>query len=102
MGGNCSFCLSESAFQRSVFTQAASGERTAPLGRLNAVDESKHFQRKTVADKEGDDLAFLKSKGMIVTEKPDLEAFRKATVPVYEAMANVVPPALVKKIQESK
>lgn len=67
-----------------------------------SVDESKHFQRKTVADKEGDDLAFLKSKGMIVTEKPDLEAFRKATVPVYEAMANVVPPALVKKIQESK
>ena len=67
-----------------------------------SVDESKHFQRKTVADKEGDDLAFLKSKGMIVTEKPDVEAFRKATVPVYEAMANVVPPTLVKKIQDTK
>jgi tripartite ATP-independent transporter DctP family solute receptor len=67
-----------------------------------SVDESKQFQRKTVADKETDDLAFLKSKGMIVTEKPDVEAFRKATTTVYEAMADVVPPALVKKIKDTK
>src|SRR4030066_2138254 len=67
-----------------------------------SVDESKRLQRKTVADKEGDDLAFLKSKGMIVTEKPDVEAFRKATVPVYEATAHGAPPALVKKIKDTK
>lgn len=67
-----------------------------------SLDESKQFQRKTVADKETDDLAFLKSKGMIVTEKPDVEAFRKATTTVYEAMADVVPPALVKKIKDTK
>ncbi len=67
-----------------------------------SVDESKHLQRKTVADKEKDDLAFLKSKGMIVTEKPDVAAFRKATLPVYEAMSNVVPTALVGKIQDVK
>jgi TRAP-type C4-dicarboxylate transport system substrate-binding protein len=67
-----------------------------------SLDESKQFQRKTVADKEKDDLAFLKSKGMIVTEKPDVAAFRKATLPVYEAMSNVVPPALVGRIQDVK
>lgn len=67
-----------------------------------SVDESREFQRKTVTDKEADDLNFLKSKGMIVTEKPDLEAFRKSTTTVYEAMADVVPPALVKKITDTK
>ena len=67
-----------------------------------SVNESRDFQRKTVADKEKDDLAFLKSKGMSVTEKPDVAAFRKATSPVYEAMSNVVPPALVSKIQDVK
>jgi TRAP-type C4-dicarboxylate transport system substrate-binding protein len=55
-----------------------------------------------VTDKEADDLAFLKSKGMMVTEKPDREAFQKATESVYEAMANVVPPALVKIIRDTK
>ncbi len=67
-----------------------------------SVDESAHFQRKTVADKEADDLAFLKSKGMAVIEKPDGEAFRKATVPVYDAMADVVPAALVSKVRATK
>jgi tripartite ATP-independent transporter DctP family solute receptor len=67
-----------------------------------SMEEARAFQRKTVADKEADDLAFLKSKGMTVTEKPDAEAFRKATLPVYESMANVVPPALVKKVRDTK
>jgi hypothetical protein len=39
---------------------------------------------------------------MVVTEKPDAEAFRKATATVYEAMASVVPPALVTKFREAK
>jgi tripartite ATP-independent transporter DctP family solute receptor len=67
-----------------------------------SMEEARAFQRKTVADKEADDLAFLKSKGMTVTGKPDAEAFRKATLPVYEAMANVVPPALVNKVRDTK
>jgi len=67
-----------------------------------SVDESKQFQRKAVTDKEADDLAFLKSKGMMVVEKPDQEAFQKATGSVYEAMANVVPPALVKMVRDTK
>jgi tripartite ATP-independent transporter DctP family solute receptor len=67
-----------------------------------SMEEARAFQRKTVADKEADDLAFLKSKGMTVTEKPNAEAFRKATLPVFDAMANVVPPALVKKVRDTK
>jgi TRAP-type C4-dicarboxylate transport system substrate-binding protein len=66
------------------------------------VDESKQFQRKTVTDKEADDLAFLKSKGMMVVEKPDAQAFQKATAPVYDSMANVIPPALVKMVRDTK
>jgi len=67
-----------------------------------SMEEARAFQRKTVADKEADDLAFLKSKGMTVTQKPDREAFRRATLPVYDAMASVVPPALVNKIRDTK
>jgi tripartite ATP-independent transporter DctP family solute receptor len=67
-----------------------------------SVNEAAQFQRKTVADKEAEDLAFLKSKGMAVIEKPDVLAFLKATQPVYSAMADVVPPAMVAKIQEVK
>jgi tripartite ATP-independent transporter DctP family solute receptor len=67
-----------------------------------SVNEAAHFQRKAVADKEADDLVFLKSKGMAVVEKPDVEAFRKATQPVYAAMADVVPPAMVSKVQDVK
>ena len=65
-----------------------------------SMEEARQFQRKTVMDKEADDLAFLKSKGMVVTEKPDAEAFRKATAVVYESMARIVPPALVKKVRD--
>jgi hypothetical protein len=39
---------------------------------------------------------------MAVVEKPDVEAFRKATQPVYAAMADVVPPAMVSKVQDVK
>jgi tripartite ATP-independent transporter DctP family solute receptor len=67
-----------------------------------SVNAAAQFQRKAVADKEADDLAFLKSKGMAVVEKPDAEAFRKATQPVYAAMADVVPPAMVDKVREVK
>ena len=67
-----------------------------------SMEEARQFQRKTVMDKEADDLAFLKSKGMVVTEKPDAEAFRKATAVVYESMASIVPPALVKKFRDAK
>jgi len=67
-----------------------------------SMEEARQFQRKTVMDKEADDLAFLKSKGMVVTEKPDAEAFLKATAVVYESMASIVPPALVKKFRDAK
>jgi tripartite ATP-independent transporter DctP family solute receptor len=67
-----------------------------------SVNEAAQSQRKAVADKEADDLAFLKSKGMAVVEKPNAEAFRKATQPVYAAMADVVPPAMVAKVQDVK
>jgi TRAP-type C4-dicarboxylate transport system substrate-binding protein len=67
-----------------------------------SVNQAAQSQRKAVADKEADDLAFLKSKGMAVVEKPNVEAFRKATQPVYAAMADVVPPAMVAKVQEVK
>src|SRR6266571_6562879 len=39
-GGNDSRSWSVSAFQRESLTQATSGERSAPLGRMNPVDES--------------------------------------------------------------
>jgi nitrogen regulatory protein P-II 1 len=42
------------------------GEQKSVLER--SMEEARAFQRKTVADKEADDLAFLKSKGMTVTE----------------------------------
>jgi TRAP-type C4-dicarboxylate transport system substrate-binding protein len=67
-----------------------------------SVNQAAQSQRKAVADKEADDLVFLKSKGMAVVDKPDVEAFRKATQPVYAAMADVVPPAMVAKVQEVK
>lgn len=67
-----------------------------------SVKEAAQLQRKAVADKEAEDLAFLKSKGMVVVEKPDVEAFRKATASVYQAMADVVPPALVTKVRAIK
>jgi TRAP-type C4-dicarboxylate transport system substrate-binding protein len=67
-----------------------------------SVNEAAQSQRKAVADKEADDLTFLKSKGMVVVEKPNAEAFRKATQPVYAAMADVVPPAMVAKVQDVK
>lgn len=67
-----------------------------------SVKEAAQLQRKAVADKEAEDLAFLKSKGMVVVEKPDVEAFRKATASVYQAMADVVPPALVNKVRAIK
>lgn len=67
-----------------------------------SVLEAAQRQRKAVADKEAEDLAFLKSKGMAVVEKPDTEAFQKATASVYQAMADVVPPALVNKVREVK
>lgn len=67
-----------------------------------SVLEAAQLQRKAVADKEAEDLAFLKSKGMAVVEKPDVEAFQKATASVYQAMADVVPTALVNKVREIK
>jgi TRAP-type transport system periplasmic protein len=67
-----------------------------------SVKEAAQMQRKAVADKEAEDLAFLKSKGMVVVEKPNVEAFRKATASVCQAMADVVPPALVNKAREIK
>jgi TRAP-type transport system periplasmic protein len=67
-----------------------------------AVAEGTDYERKVVADGEQADLAFLKSKGMSVIEKPDVEAFTKAVQPVYEAMASVVPSALVQKIRAAK
>jgi tripartite ATP-independent transporter DctP family solute receptor len=66
------------------------------------VNEATQYQRKTVAEKEADDLAFMKSKGIAVVEKPNVEAFRKAMSPVYSAMADLVPPAMVTKIREIK
>jgi TRAP-type transport system periplasmic protein len=41
--------------------------------------------RKMVVDNESDDVALLKSKGMVFTE-PDLQAFREATKDVYKKM----------------
>lgn len=67
-----------------------------------SLREATQLQRKAVADKEAEDLAFLKSKGMVVVEKPDVAAFQKATMSVYQAMADVVPPALVNKVREIK
>ncbi len=41
MGGNLRRCSGVNTSQRSCFIQAASGERLAPLGNLNTVDELK-------------------------------------------------------------
>jgi len=41
--------------------------------------------RNFIRDNEAKQLAELKAAGMQVEEKPDLEAFRKATAPVIES-----------------
>jgi tripartite ATP-independent transporter DctP family solute receptor len=55
-------------------------------------------ERDFVAGKEADDLAFIKSQGMIVT-MPDLEKFRQASKPVVDIMAEKVGWDIIKLIQ---
>jgi TRAP-type transport system periplasmic protein len=65
-------------------------------GRL-ATEHTREWTRK---DNETS-LQFLKEHGMEVNEV-DREAFREATEPLYEQLANVFPPELVQRIRETR
>jgi TRAP-type C4-dicarboxylate transport system substrate-binding protein len=54
-----------------------------------AAMEAAKAERQFLVDNEADDLAFLKSNGMIVTI-PDVEKFREASKPVVSIMAEKV------------
>ncbi len=49
-----------------------------------AAKEARDYVRKWDNDNEAKQLAFIKSKGMIVEEHPDLASFREAVKPVYK------------------
>jgi TRAP-type C4-dicarboxylate transport system substrate-binding protein len=56
--------------------------------------------RKFIRDNEAKQLAELKAAGMLVEEKPDLAAFRKATAPVIESASGDTK-KLVEEIQQA-
>ena len=52
---------------------------------LDAAQEAAEYERAWVAEQEADQLATIKSHGVEVVEEPDLQSFRDAVQPVYDA-----------------
>ena len=52
---------------------------------VEAAQEAAEYERAWVADQEADQLETIKSNGVEVVEKPDVDSFREAVQPVYEA-----------------
>lgn len=68
---------------------------------VQAAVESRDYQRKWVQDKEKEGIAFLKEKGIVVTE-PDRAAFESATKDVANVLVDVVGKDLVERIKAVK
>jgi len=66
-----------------------------------AAIEARDYQRKWVQDKEKEGIAFLKDKGVVVTE-PDKAAFQAATKDVANVLIDVVGKDLVARIRDTK
>lgn len=67
----------------------------------DSAAEAISYQRQVIAQKETEDLQFLKDKGMQVTE-PDRNAFAEATKNIPEQVKDMVPLALVEKVRNTK
>ena len=52
---------------------------------LDAAQEAAEYERAWVADQEADQLQAIKDNGVEVVEDPDIESFREAVQPVYDA-----------------
>ena len=52
---------------------------------LDAAQEAAEYERAWVAEKEADQIQALKDNGMEIVENPDVDSFRAAVQPVYEA-----------------
>ncbi len=52
---------------------------------VEAAQEAAEYERAWVADQEADQLETIKSNGVEVVEEPDVDSFREAVQPVYEA-----------------
>ena len=52
---------------------------------VEAAQEAAEYERAWVADQEAGQLETIKSNGVEVVEKPDVDSFREAVQPVYEA-----------------
>ena len=52
---------------------------------MEAAQEAAEYERAWVAEQEGGQLAEIKSHGVEVVENPDVESFRAAVQPVYDA-----------------
>ena len=52
---------------------------------LDAAQEAAEYERAWVADQEADQLQTIKDNGVEVVEDPDIESFREAVQPVYDA-----------------
>jgi tripartite ATP-independent transporter DctP family solute receptor len=67
----------------------------------DSATEAISYQREVIAQKEAEDLQFLKDKGMEVTE-PDRNAFVEATKNVPEEVKDMVPLELVEQVRNTK
>ena len=52
---------------------------------MQAAQEAAEYERAWVAEKEADQIQALKDNGMEIVETPDVDSFRAAVQPVYEA-----------------
>ena len=52
---------------------------------LDAAQEAAEYERAWVADQEADQLQAIKDNGVEVVEDPDIDSFREAVQPVYDA-----------------
>ena len=52
---------------------------------VQAAQEAAEYERAWVAEQEAGQIEALKANGMEIVENPDVESFRAAVTPVYEA-----------------
>ena len=68
----------------------------------NAVQASEEYLRKIQIANDKRLLKTLKEKGMIINEIENKQPFVAATKVVYDQFSDVFPPALIKRIRETK
>jgi TRAP-type transport system periplasmic protein len=69
---------------------------------LKAAREARDFERKTFQDMSKDAISKFKANGNIVTENPNIAAFREAVKPVWEKFEPTVGKDLIDKIVNTK